>query len=232
MATNPKKFKQSQTSSSKLKTQIVVEYYKTWIEVMFRNVANYGYKYGTKKHFAYIDLFAGSGTYDDGSHGTAAEIIKCIVSDPKQIDAVETVFNDMHKKSIESLSGCIGDICSNVNFRYPPKFFNEKVDIDFVNKILTQNIPTLFFLDPWGYKGLSLEAIRLGSSSFGCDGFFFFNYDGINRSLKEDNNLLEHMRLLFGSQAESLIKEVKSLEPSAREEKIVKTFEQEVRKIN
>lgn len=232
MGTDSKKFKKVKTSSSELKTKIVLGYYIRWINIMISNFKRYGNYHNMKKHFAYIDLFAGSGSYDDGSYGTAVEIMKHIVEHQEQIDSVETVFNDAHKESIESLSGCINEICSNIQFKYPPKFFNEKVGMEFVNKILTQKIPILFFLDPWGYKGLSLEAIRLGSKNFGCDGFFFFNYSGINRCMQKKSNLLENLRLLFNSEADKLVEEVQRLAPEDREERIVQAFEQEVRKIN
>jgi hypothetical protein len=36
--------------------------------------------------------------------------------------------------------------------------------------------PTLSFLDPFGYKGLSNRLIQAYLKDFGCECIFFFNY--------------------------------------------------------
>ena len=44
-------------------------------------------------------------------------------------------------------------------------------------------MPTLVFLDPCGYKGLSLKLIAGVLGGFGNDCIFFFNYSRINMKL-------------------------------------------------
>jgi three-Cys-motif partner protein len=44
-------------------------------------------------------------------------------------------------------------------------------------------VPTLVFLDPCGYKGLSLKLISSVLAGFGNDCIFFFNYSRINMKL-------------------------------------------------
>jgi three-Cys-motif partner protein len=58
-------------------------------------------------------------------------------------------------------------------------------------------VPTLFFLDPWGYKGLSLQIVNAVLKDWGCDCIFFFNYNRINMGLTNPA-VQEHMNALFG----------------------------------
>ena len=60
-------------------------------------------------------------------------------------------------------------------------------------------VPTLLFVDPWGYKGLSLNLIDSVLKNWGCDCIFFFNYNRINMGLNNEN-VKEHMDALFGEQ--------------------------------
>jgi hypothetical protein len=71
-------------------------------------------------------------------------------------------------------------------------------------------IPTLFFVDPWGYRGLSLRLVNSVLKDWGCDCIFFFNYNRINMGL---NNaaVKEHMDALFGEERAAALR--KKLEP-------------------
>jgi len=82
-------------------------------------------------------------------------------------------------------------------------------------------VPTLFFVDPWGYKGLSLQLVDSVLKNWGCDCIFFFNYNRINMGL---NNPLveEHMAALFGRDAAPRLRGVlEGLSPEDRETCIV-----------
>jgi hypothetical protein len=82
-------------------------------------------------------------------------------------------------------------------------------------------VPTLFFVDPWGYKGLSLQLVNSVLKDWGCDCIFFFNYNRINMGL---NNPVvhEHMNALFGkARAELLREKLAALQPDDRETCIV-----------
>ena len=60
-------------------------------------------------------------------------------------------------------------------------------------------VPTLFFVDPWGYKGLSLRLVNSVLKDWGCDCIFFFNYNRINMGLSNPF-VKEHMNALFGEE--------------------------------
>jgi hypothetical protein len=82
-------------------------------------------------------------------------------------------------------------------------------------------VPTLFFVDPWGYKGLSLRLVNSVLKDWGCDAIFFFNYNRINMGMNNDA-VREHMEALFGPERfAELRKELDDVQPSRRELLIV-----------
>jgi hypothetical protein len=82
-------------------------------------------------------------------------------------------------------------------------------------------VPTFFFVDPWGYKGLSLGLINSVLQNWGCDCVFFFNYNRVNMGLSNEA-VREHMDVLFGKErAERLRGDLTGLDPQDRERMIV-----------
>jgi hypothetical protein len=82
-------------------------------------------------------------------------------------------------------------------------------------------VPTLLFVDPWGYKGLSLRLISSVLKDWGSDCIIFFNYNRVNSGL--GNSLVrEHMDALFGAErAEDLRRRIRSAKPFVREQAIL-----------
>lgn len=100
--------------------------------------------------------------------------------------------------------------------------YTEEVGDDIVKHFEEMRlVPTLFFVDPWGYKGLSLRLINSVVKDWGCECIFFFNYSRISMGLS--NKLVkEHMDALFGEErAEKLRKRLEPMSPSDRELTIV-----------
>ena len=67
-------------------------------------------------------------------------------------------------------------------------------------------VPTLFFVDPWGYKGMTLRLINSVLKDWGCDCCFFFNYSRVNAGLGNDA-VEKHMDALFGSERASSLRQ-------------------------
>ena len=66
-------------------------------------------------------------------------------------------------------------------------------------------IPSLFFIDPWGYKGLSLRLVNSVLKDWGCDCIFFFNYNRINMGMS--NPMVKpHMDSLFGEKRADILR--------------------------
>jgi len=85
-------------------------------------------------------------------------------------------------------------------------------------------IPTLFFVDPFGYKGLSLELVNSVLKDWGCDCIFFFNYNRISMGLP--NQLVDpHINALFGEQHAAYLREqISGLSSEDRELAIVESL--------
>jgi len=107
--------------------------------------------------------------------------------------------------------------------KYPPIFFNEEIG-DEISKIFSNShlIPTLFFVDPWGYKGLSLNLISSIIKDWGCDCIFFFNYNRVSMGINNDA-IRPHMASLFGNERLDSVrlKCDKAADPAERETIII-----------
>jgi hypothetical protein len=89
-------------------------------------------------------------------------------------------------------------------------------------------VPTLFFVDPWGYKGLSLRLINSVVKDWGCDALFFFNYNRINMGITNPA-VINHMRALFENQFDPLVSVISDLPPIERESQVVESLCQAIK---
>ncbi len=81
-------------------------------------------------------------------------------------------------------------------------------------------VPTLF-VDPWGYKGLTLQLINSVLKDCGCDTIIFFNYNRINMGLS-NLDVQEHMSALFTEKRVARLRvRLETLKPLERELAIV-----------
>ena len=66
-----------------------------------------------------------------------------------------------------------------------------------IEQKLPTKTPGLYFIDPFGYKGLSQKLLRLALSKWGSDCIFLFNYNRVRAAI---NNPLfaNHINALFG----------------------------------
>lgn len=108
-----------------------------------------------------------------------------------------------------------------------PRVLNAEVGTEIVQMFEQMKlVPTLFFVDPWGYKGLSLRLIGSILKDWGCDCIFFFNYNRINMGL---TNLVvrDHMNALFGNDKADEVRNVmEGKSPVERELIVVEAISQ------
>ena len=224
-------FFSEQTPQSLAKATITKKYFKTWasiiMQVQDKNNQNHGVK---EDRVAYIDLFAGPGRYESGSISTPVMIIESAVNDEKLAKRLVTVFNDVDTNNVRELDTTLKAIEGYDRLKYKPDVWNKEVGTEIV-KMLEQMkmIPTLFFVDPWGYKGLSLKLINSVLKDWGSDAIFFFNYNRINMGIT--NKSVEiHMRALFENQYDSLVEAVNTIENSAeRESQVIESLCQAIK---
>lgn len=205
-------FFDEQLPCSKVKSVIVSTYFRQWAKI----ITKYAKKIG------YIDFFCGPGKYEDGSDSTPILILKSAIVDPVLKESLVTIFNDIDSTNVEKLKNEISKIPSIKSLKYDPFVDNSKVGDEIVNKMKSINlIPSLIFIDPWGYKGLSLSLIASVIKDWGCDCIFFFNYNRINAAITNPF-MEENVNSIFGKDvADELREKVKPLSPYKREELIL-----------
>lgn len=205
---------------SQVKATIVAKYFWAWAKVIIG--AQKKYRTSPAGRIAYIDLFAGPGRYKDGAMSTPLLVLEKAIQDSDLRERLVVIFNDKDESNTRSLEQEINRLPGIHLLKHRPQVYNEEVGDRIVKMFMGMRLlPTLFFVDPWGYKGLSLALINSVLKDWGCDCIFFFNYNRINMGL--GNVLVEtHMNALFGKQrADDLRPRLLVLNPHERELAIV-----------
>jgi three-Cys-motif partner protein len=197
---------------SQVKAAIVAKYFYVWANVVLPTAMKQNCK------IAYIDLFAGPGRYKDGTNSTPLKVLETAIASEKLRRCLVTLFNDRDPESVSSLKAAIKELPNIETLKHKPQVINEEVGSEIVKTFESMRlVPTLFFVDPWGYKGLSLGLINSVLHNWGCDCLFFFNYNRINMALTNDA-VREHMEVLFGEErARAIRQELEGLDPAERE---------------
>jgi three-Cys-motif partner protein len=219
-----KTFFDDQKEQSAVKSTIVSKYFWAWTKVI-TSVQN---KYDRHdKRIAYIDLFAGPGRYEDNTKSTPLLVLEKAIEDQVMAERLVTFFNDRDPKNVQSLQKTIHNLPGIEKLKHQPGIENIEISSALAEKFKQMKlIPTLLFVDPWGYKGLSLNLIDSVLKNWGCDCVFFFNYNRINMGL--NNSIVkEHMNALFGEKrANELRTKLLPLSPHERELTIVEELGQ------
>lgn len=212
-------FKESK-EQSQVKTAIVSKYFWAWAKVMLGTMK----KHRRFDRIAYIDLFAGPGRYEDGTNSTPLLVLEQAIADEEMQQRLVTLFNDMDSKNVRTLETAIASLPGIERLKYPPQVRNHEVGSEIVQMFEQKHfVPTFFFVDPWGYKGLSLRLVNSVLKDWGCDCVFFFNYNRINMGLS-NAAVREHMEALFGEEARELSIRLDPLQPEERELTIVEAI--------
>jgi len=209
---------------SQIKARIVSKYFWAWAKVIIPS---------TKSHsnrIAYIDLFAGPGRYEDGTLSTPLMVLKSTIEDADMRNMLVTVFNDRDVENVGKLRAAIDALPGIDTLKYKPQISNQVVGEELAKMFSgLKLVPTLFFVDPWGSKGLSLGLINSVLQKWGCDCVFFFNYNRINMGLNNDA-VRENMDVLFGKErADKLRATLSGLSPADRENAIIEELAQSLK---
>ena len=222
-------FFEEQREQSRVKTAIVKKYFGAWSGVM----KGTSRRYRTDSMIAYIDLFAGPGRYSDGAKSTPLEILEAAIADDFLRQNLVTIFNDKDSSTSNSLQNAVDSIPGIETLKYKPQVRNKEVGSEIVQYFEEKKlVPTLFFVDPWGYQGLSLRLINSVVKDWGCDCIFFFNYNRISMGIS-NNSVRSHMEALFGVDRVELLRDKLSketrLEPDEREAFIIEELCEAIR---
>lgn len=212
-------FFDEQTEQSEVKAALVAKYFPAYMGV----IANAQKRYGGDR-IAYIDLFAGPGRYKDGAKSTPVKIIEQAIAKPEMRQRLVAIFNDKDEDNVQSLRQTLEALPGYDTLKYKPQIHHGEVGDEIVKDFENSRlVPTLFFVDPWGYKGMTLRLINSVLKDWGCDCCFFFNYSRVNAGLANDA-VEHHMDALFGPErANSLRRRFadQNLKPEEREAFVV-----------
>jgi three-Cys-motif partner protein len=162
---------------SQIKQRIVTDYFVAYNRKLTRS----------REKVGYADLFAGPGFYEtaDGTVHKSIPLLLCetVVADDLFRKKVHLWFNEADHQSFKRLKAGVRSVAGIESLRYEPRIDNRVVTADWATRLRKLSVPTLVFLDPCGYKGLSLGLVTAALQGFGNDCIFFFNYSRINMKL-------------------------------------------------
>ncbi len=211
-----------QREQSLVKTTIISKYFWVWAKVIISTV-----KKKLDGKIAYIDLFAGPGRYEIGTASTPLLVLKQAINDDDMRKFLVAIFNDKDEANARALEVAIEELPGIETLSHKPIVYNHEIGTEIIKQFEQMRlVPTLLFVDPWGYKGLSLRLVDSVLKDWGCDCIFFFNYNRINMGI--NNKLVEeHMNALFGQKrADKLRLKLSRLDPRERELTIVEELSQ------
>ncbi len=207
----PDSFFDEPEEQSRVKAEIVVDYFDAWSRIMAKRADRIGY----------LDFFAGPGRYKTGEKSTPLLILERALASQDLTGRLVTLFNDANPNFTSMLKTEIEALPGIDRLKHQPRIITGEISDELIEHFeQIKTIPSLSFIDPWGYKGLSQRLIRAVVKDWGCEVVFFFNYNRINMGI--ENNLVEpHMRDLFGEERlASLRQEIGPLKPEDREARV------------
>jgi three-Cys-motif partner protein len=124
-------------------------------------------------------------------------VIRAAVSDAKLAPSLRTYFNDRDVAKADCLREEFARLAGLDKLSYRPVVSNEEASVEFVERLqLDSKTPKLFFLDPFGYKALTMPLLRSVLEGW-AECIFFFNYRRVNAAL--NNSVFEsNVQRLFG----------------------------------
>ena len=213
---------------SLVKATIVARYFDAWSRSAIAGQKNSGRR--VKSRIAYVDLFSGPGRHSDGTLATPLKVLEKAIRKPVIRNRLVTFFNDRDEHNTRSLEKAIAELPGANRLKYRPRVENSDAGEEIVRLFEELSpIPALFFIAPWGYRGLSLRLLDPLLKTWGCDCIFFFNYKELNMGLANPK-VEEYMNALFGEQrAEALRNQAEGLSSKKRELLIIEELCQAIK---
>jgi three-Cys-motif partner protein len=201
------------TEQSRIKTLICTNYVFTWADIITRKTRS--------DRIAYVDLYAGPGRYIDGTKSAPLLVLERAIGHDRMRNMLVTLFNDAAPGHTQSLERAIRALPSIATLRHQPVIITNEVNADLVQTLERPHVPTFAFVDPFGYKGLSLRLVNAVIKDWACECLFFFNYNRINPGVSNPV-VTKHMEALFGAERLAALRTaVRGLAPSEREQLVM-----------
>ncbi len=183
---NPKNFFETPKEHSKVKSDIVSEYFGAWVDIMKNRCSE----------LTYLDLYSGPGKYENGYPSTPLKVFE-VVERKRVYDNLTTFF---YEKDIELRKKLEGSLRSHSAFemlKTKPQFPEEEISSEIIGKLPISEC-TLSFVDPTGYR-ISAKLLSTLIRNWGSDCIFYLTTSGIRRNIENESEQ-DAMLELFGTE--------------------------------
>jgi len=224
---------------TEVKHRILRKYLTTWTRILSSA--------SRKIHF--FDGFAGRATYEDEIRGSPILALDVADKNAESFKTFHCTFNEYDQNNYENLSEVlgkyIGSLESEADIVGEEKTISrntpdisidlrngqfEDVALDVMRSKTYRDLPSLVFIDPFGYGGVPFNLVDkiMNLQSRGNEVFFTFMVDTVRRFLS-DVEKEEAISELLGTNDWSYIKELSTREE--KEEEILKLYREQLQKI-
>ncbi|MGL4392863.1 MAG: three-Cys-motif partner protein TcmP [Fusobacteriaceae bacterium] len=211
-------FFDSQSENSHVKSDIVTKFFSTYFSIIST------WHKGT---IYYIDLFCGPGKYDDGHNSTPILLLNKILNNPTAHEKLQLVFNDSSKENYDKIKKHIEEHDVFSKLKLKPDFYNLSASEVNIDKYLNSKTPVFSFVDPFGYKDVSVSLIEKLVKNSGSDVILFFNTKRLRMDAYKEN-VEQHLKLLFGERLIHL-REITNTCTKDKTKTIISLFSQNLR---
>ncbi len=168
-----KDFFDQQTEHSKVKTEIVVDYFAAWAGIMKRK----------RQKLTYLDLCSGPGRYKDGTESTPLLILSKAMEQPGLSEKLHVAYYEKTRAYFDELKKSVENHPASRWLAHRPIVERKEVNPALINELPIDDC-TFCFIDPFGYKGVSLRLLVSVLKNWGSDCVFYLSVSGIRRNVK------------------------------------------------
>ena len=188
-----KDFFKEQKGKSKVKSEIVVDFFNTYFSILNKTPFSDNGIY-------YIDLFSGPGIYEDGTKSTPMEILDVIdnYATDDAVNKIQMVFNDENSSYTNELIKNIKSHSVYPRLKNQPDVLNQSASQIDLALYTCSGKPIFSFIDPFGYKDVSFSQVYELIKPIGSDCILFFNVNRILQDVHKPSSL-PYMKDIFGS---------------------------------
>lgn len=201
--------------------------------------------FGMNQKCLICDTFAGEGIYSDGTLGSPFIIINnaldYLEQNPQKTHEVLLAFVEANSDNYKKLKKNIEDKFSvsleeNTFNQIPNKkmriMISNSTHEEFINELSLQVnnlVPSLFFVDPFGYKGVNINEITSIMNKYkSCEFIVNFIYDEFIR-FKSKESIKQIVTDFFGSGLEEAVLISKNMSPKDRRNYLISKYKENIK---
>lgn len=212
------KYYEKCSDHKRVKSEIVSSYLIPWVKIVGEH----------SKGLHYLDMFSGRAIFEDGSPATPLmildEIEKALIEIPWILEKLRLSFYEGDAKNFDILNRVLRSNHTFDKLKNEPCIESKKINKEFISKISNQIEPGTFtFIDPFGYKDITLDLIDRVTKEWGCDCLFYLSISGLVRNFERIEQE-ENLRHFFGGdEFEALKKRIEGGKASGSRGEIILT---------